>query len=54
MPLKVAFVNHSKLSPIEVMRDLPMPVLSVLVAPAPFAIFTLLPIVERLEQIENI
>ena len=54
MPLKVAFVNHSKLSPIVVIFDLSSLVSSVLVAEAPFAIFTLLPIVERLEQIENI
>ena len=51
MPLKVAFVNHSKLSPIVVICDLFNAVLSVLVAPAPFAIFTLLPIVVRLEQL---
>ena len=54
MPLKVAFVNHSKLSPIVVICDLFNAVLSVLDAEAPFAIFTLLPIVVRLEQYWNI
>ena len=54
MPLKVAFVNHSKLSPIVVICDLFNSVLSVLDAEAPFAIFTLLPIVVRLEQPLNI
>ena len=54
MPLKVAFVNHSKLSPIVVIRDLFKLVSSVLVAEAPFAIFTLSPIVVRLLQAKNI
>ena len=54
MPLKVAFVNHSKLSPIVVICHLFNSVLSVLDAEAPFAIFTLLPIVVRLEQYWNI
>ena len=49
--LNVAFVNHSKLSPIVVMLDLFKLVLSSLVAEAPFAIFTLLPIVVRLLQL---
>ena len=54
MPLKVALVNHSKLSPIVVIFDLFNPVSSSLAAEAPFAIFTLLPIVVRLGQLENI
>ena len=56
MPLKVVLVNHSKLSPIVVIRDLFKLVLLLLSLPAeaPFAIFTLLPIVVRLEQPRNI
>ena len=54
MPLKVVLVNHSKLSPIVVIRDLSKLVSSVLFAEAPFAIFTLLPIVVRLLQPLNI